>query len=231
MTVSTISQPTLRRLPRYLSYLKSLEPNAPEYISATGIAEALGLGQVQVRKDLAQVSNSGRPKVGYVTSQLITEIEAFLGYNNTHDAVIVGAGRLGQALLGHEGFRSYGLNILAAFDIAPEVIGTSDSGKPIFPMDRLEHICRRLNVRIGVITVPVSQAQDVCDKLVLAGIKAIWNFAPTHLYVPEGVLVQTENMAASLAMLSKHLTEAEPVEQEISTKTSSTDASGRESAI
>jgi redox-sensing transcriptional repressor len=231
MAVSTISQPTLRRLPRYLSYLKSLEPNAPEYISATGIAEALGLGQVQVRKDLAQVSNSGRPKVGYVTSQLITEIEAFLGYNNTHDAVIVGAGRLGQALLGHEGFRSYGLNILAAFDVAPEVIGTSDSGKPIFPMDRLDHICRRLNVRIGVITVPVSQAQDVCDKLVAAGIKAIWNFAPTHLYVPEGVLVQTENMAASLAMLSKHLTEAEPVEQENSTKTSSDDASGRERAF
>lgn len=209
MTVSTISQPTLKRLPRYLGYLKSLGETAPEYISATAIAEALGLGQVQVRKDLAQISNSGRPKVGYVTCQLIAEIESFLGYNNARDAVIVGAGRLGQALLGYEGFRSYGLNIVAAFDADPARTGVSDSGKPIFPMDELRHICRRLSVRIGVITVPADQAQAVCDALVDAGIKAIWNFAPIHLYVPEGVLVQTENMAASLAMLSKHLTDVE----------------------
>ena len=213
MTMSTISQPTLRRLPRYLSYLKSLGENAPEYRSATGIAEALGLGQVQVRKDLAQVSNSGRPKVGYVTSQLIEEIEDFLGYNNTHDAVIVGAGKLGQALLGYNGFRSYGLNILAAFDMDPNKVGESASGKPIFAMDKLEHICHRLNVRIGVITVPVEQAQNVCNELVKVGIKAIWNFAPIHLYVPEGVLVQTENMAASLALLSKHLNESSPIEE------------------
>ena len=209
MTMSTISKPTLRRLPRYLGYLKSLGENAPEYISATGIAEALGLGQVQVRKDLAQVSSSGRPKVGYVTCQLIAEIEEFLGYNNTHDAVIVGAGRLGRALLGYDGFRSYGLNIVAAFDSSPEKLGESESGKPILPMDKLEHICRRLNVHIGVITVPAAQAQSVCDALVDAGIKAIWSFAPTHLYVPAGVLVQTEDMAASLAMLSKHLDENE----------------------
>lgn len=210
MTVSTISQPTLRRLPRYLSYLKSLGSDAPEYISATGIAEALGLGQVQVRKDLAQVSNSGRPKVGYVTTQLINEIENFLGYNNVHDAVLVGAGRLGRALMGYDGFKSYGLNILAAFDIDPECIGTVESGKQVFSMERLGDICRRLGVHIGIITVPAAQAQSVCDSLVEAGIKAIWNFAPIHLYVPDGVLVQTENMAASLAMLSKHLAEAEP---------------------
>ena len=191
MTVSTISQPTLKRLPRYLGYLKSLGEAAPEYISATAIAEALGLGQVQVRKDLAQISNSGRPKVGYVTCQLIAEIESFLGYNNARDAVIVGAGRLGQALLGYEGFRSYGLNIVAAFDADPARTGVSDSGKPIFPMDELRHICRRLSVRIGVVTVPADQAQAVCDALVDAGIKAIWNFAPIHLHVPEGVLVKT----------------------------------------
>lgn len=213
MTVSSISQPTLKRLPRYLSYLRSLGPDAPEYISATGIADALGLGQVQVRKDLAQVSSSGRPKVGYVTQQLMAEIEDFLGYNNAHDAVLVGAGRLGRALMGYDGFRSYGLNILAAFDSDPDVAGTSQSGKPVFAMDRLGDICRRLGVNIGIITVPASQAQQVCDALVKAGIKAIWNFAPIHLYVPEGVLVQTENMAASLAVLSKHLAEAEADKQ------------------
>ena len=98
---------------------------------------------------------------------------------------------------------------MAAFDADPARTGVSDSGKPIFPMDELRHICRRLSVRIGVVTVPADQAQAVCDALVDAGIKAIWNFAPIHLHVPEGVLVQTENMAASLAMLSKHLTDVE----------------------
>lgn len=209
MSASTISRPTLLRLPRYLSYLKALGQDAPKYISATGIAEALGLGQVQVRKDLAQVSNSGRPKVGYVTKRLMAEIETFLGYNNSNDAILVGAGRLGRALLGYEGFISYGLNIVAAFDANPAFAGAEESGKRIFTMDKLNEVCGRLRVRIGIITVPAPHAQSVCDALVDAGIKAIWNFAPIDLYAPEGVLVQTENMAASLAMLSKHLSEAE----------------------
>lgn len=145
-----------------------------------------------------------------MTIQLINEIESFLGYNNVHDAVLVGAGRLGRALMGYDGFKSYGLNILAAFDSNADCIGTTESGKQIFSMERLGDICRRLGVHIGIITVPADQAQAVCDALVEAGIKAIWNFAPIHLYVPDGVLVQTENMAASLAMLSKHLAEAEP---------------------
>ena len=207
MTMSTISQPTLRRLPRYLSYLKSLGENAPEYISATGIAEALGLGQVQVRKDLALVSSGGRPKIGYNRAALIADIEQFLGYGNTNDAVLIGAGKLGRALLGYSGFAEYGLNIVAAFDENDAIIGTSKSGKPIMHLSRLGEICRREQIKIGIITVPAEYAQDVCDLLIENGILAIWNFAPKHLNVPDGILVQNENMAASLALLCKHLNE------------------------
>lgn len=196
---------TLRRLPVYLDYLKSLAPEPPEHISATTIAEALRLGEVQVRKDLALVSGGGRPKLGYCTAELIADLEEFLGYDDVKSAVLIGAGHLGLALLSYEGFKKCGLDIVAGFDINPDLIGTEYCGKPILAMDKLGELCDRLNLHIGIITVPGFWAQGVCDILIEHGIKAIWNFAPTHLVVPEGILVQHENMAASLAMLSNHL--------------------------
>ena len=202
-----ISKSTLKRLPNYLSYLKGLPADDTAYISATALASALDMGEVQVRKDLASVSNGGRPKVGYHRMSLIADIEAFLGYSNTNDAVLVGAGKLGRALLSYSGFEEYGLNILAAFDSNDALIGTSKSGKPIMHMSRLEEFCKLNKIRIGIITVPAEYAQEVCDRLIASGIQAIWNFAPKHLEVPSEILVQTENMAASLAILSKHLSE------------------------
>ena len=202
-----ISKSTLKRLPNYLSYLKGLPADDTAYISATALAAALDMGEVQVRKDLASVSNGGRPKVGYHRLSLMRDIEAFLGYSNTNDAVLVGAGKLGRALLSYSGFAEYGLNILTAFDSNDALIGTSKSGKPIMHMSRLEEFCKLNKVRIGVITVPAEYAQEVCDRLIASGIQAIWNFAPKHLDVPSDILVQTENMAASLAVLSKHLSE------------------------
>ncbi len=199
-----ISKSVLKRLPGYLAYLKSLPSDGYPYISATALANALGMGEVQVRKDLAMVSDGGRPKIGYQRLALIDDIEQFLGYDNTTDAVLIGAGRLGQALLGYSGFDAYGLNILAAFDISPAT-STSDSGKQIYPISQLEDFCRTNKVLMGIITVPVKQAQAVCDQLIGCGIKAIWNFAPTHLDVAENILVQNENMATSLAVLSMHL--------------------------
>jgi redox-sensing transcriptional repressor len=199
-----ISKSVLKRLPGYLSYLKSLPEGTATYISATTLANALGMGEVQVRKDLAMVSSGGRPKVGYLRENLIEDISQFLGYDNTTDAILVGAGKLGQALLGYHGFEAYGLNILAAFDAAPTADRT-DEGKPIYRMDELEPFCRSHNVLMGIITVPGAQAQQVCNKLIAAGIKAIWNFAPIHLDVPANILVQNENMATSLAVLSMHL--------------------------
>lgn len=197
-----ISKAVLNRLPGYLAYLKSFPSDAPAHISATALANALGMGEVQVRKDLAMVSDGGRPKIGYQREKLIDDIEQFLGYDNTTDAVLIGAGRLGQALLGYSGFDDYGLNILAAFDVSP---GSNANGKPIYPMDQLESFCRTHKVLMGIVTVPGNHAQQVCDQLISCGIKAIWNFAPVHLEVPQNILVQHENMATSLAVLSMHL--------------------------
>lgn len=204
MARKEVSKAVLKRLPGYLTYLRSVPEGSSPYISATALASALGMGEVQVRKDLAMVSDGGRPKIGYLRESLVEDIEQFLGYDNATDAVLIGAGRLGQALLGYKGFDEYGLNILAAFDVAPPAERTQD-GKPIYPMEKLQGFCRSHKVLMGIITVPEAYAQQVCDQLIASGIKAIWSFAPTHLEVPEHILVQYENMATSLAVLSMHL--------------------------
>lgn len=205
LVAEKISKAVLKRLPVYLSYLKSLGEDASEHISATTLAAALDMGEVQVRKDLAMVSDGGRPKVGYQRIGLIADIEQFLGYDNTNNAVLIGAGKLGRALMGYTGFSEYGLNIVAGFDATLEEATMDDSGKPVLPMSELKKLCAERKILIGIITVPTEHAQKVCDELISYGIKAIWNFAPIHLDVPNGILVQYENMATSLAVLSKHL--------------------------
>ena len=199
-----ISKSVLKRLPGYLAYLKSLPDGTATYISATALANALGMGEVQVRKDLAMVSDGGRPKVGYLRERLMEDISQFLGYDNTTDAILIGAGKLGQALMGYKGFQDYGLNILAAFDQNPEK-ENPNAKHPVYHMSKLESYCRANKVLMGIITVPGEYAQQVADELIASGIKAIWNFAPAHLDVPAGILVQHENMATSLAVLSMHL--------------------------
>ena len=214
MEKTKISKSVLKRLPGYLAYLKNMPENAPTHISATALANAIGMGEVQVRKDLAMVSDGGRPKIGYQRESLIDDIEQFLGYDNTTDAVLIGAGKLGQALMGYKGFDEYGLNILAAFDANPKMERTEE-GKPIYPISKLTQYCRSHKVLMGIITVPAESAQEVADQLIAGGIKAIWNFAPAHLDVPSNILVQYENMATSLAVLSVHLQAQIKEEKEI----------------
>lgn len=204
MEEKKVSKAVLKRLPGYLAYLKSMPEDAPTHISATALANALGMGEVQVRKDLALVSDGGRPKIGYQKDALIDDIEQFLGYDNTTDAVLIGAGKLGLALMAYSGFEEYGLNIHAAFDVEPKMDKTDD-GQPIYPISRLEHFCKVHKVLMGIITVPAASAQEAANRLISCGVKAIWNFAPTHLDVPPHILVQNENMATSLAVLSVHL--------------------------
>ena len=204
MVKKEVSKSVLKRLPGYLNYLKTLSDVPSPYISATALANALGMGEVQVRKDLAMVSDGGRPKVGYLRKALIDDIEQFLGYDNTTDAVLIGAGKLGRALLGYSGFEAYGLNILAAFDADPNC-SRQEASVPVYHISKLHAFCDNQKVLMGIITVPAEYAQSVCDQLIACGIKAIWNFAPTHLEVPAGILVQNENMATSLAVLSMHL--------------------------
>ena len=200
-----ISKRTLYRLPIYLSLLQEKEREGVEYISATTIANLLDLNHVQVRKDLSCASSAGRPKVGYETKVLISDLKNFLDYNNAKNAVIVGAGDLGKALLGYNGFNSYGLNVIAAFDTNEEICGTQVKGKPIYHIDTMENRLARLDISIGIITTPARFAQSTCDRLVKCGVKAIWNFAPTSLNVPKDIIVQNENMATSLAVLSNKL--------------------------
>lgn len=199
---SALSRQTLKRLPVYMSYLKTLDDNEVEYVSSSYVADALDMNDVQVRKDLAAVCKTpGTPKKGFVVRDLIEGISDFLGYGEENDAILVGAGNLGMALMSYRGFDNYGIKIAAAFDNRPELI----DNKKVFDISRLPEICKNLNVKIGIITVPVDSAQQVCDMLVESGILAIWNFAPTHIKAPEEILVQNENMASSLALLSNHL--------------------------
>ena len=207
-TPIAISRQALQRMPYYLQALRTARDSGAEIISAPTVAAQLGLNEVQVRKDFASVSNiAGKPKTGFQTRELIAAIESCLGYDNSNEAVLVGAGSLGRALLSYRGFEAYGLSIVAAFDVDPNLTGGEISGKQVLPMAKLPSICQSMNIHIGIITVPASQAQGVCDALVDSGVLAIWNFAPMHLNTPEGILVQNENMAASLAVLSKHLSE------------------------
>ena len=199
------SRKLLERLPVYLNYLKSL-PEQTGNVSATSIALALGLGHVQVRKDLAKVSDEGRRRTGRSRERLIRDIEDYLHYATTTGTILVGAGKLGRALLDYDGFEELGLNVMAGFDRNP-VDKQTEQGKPIYPMGRLESFCKCYDVRIGIIAVPAESAQEVCDMLVSCGVKAIWNFAPVCLHVPEHVVVQSENLAVSFASLRMLLKE------------------------
>ena len=201
----SVSIHTMKRLPTYLNYLKSLDED--RNVSSTEIAKALGLNDVQVRKDLSAVTSGGRPRVGYSVKSLIADLKEFLGYNAINEAVLIGAGNLGRALMSYRGFEEYGLRIVAGFDLCSQSVELDSVTKPILPLEELPSFCRANGIRIGIVTTPAKAAQGACDLLIESGIKAVWNFAPAHVSVPEGVLVQNENMASSLALLSKHLNE------------------------
>lgn len=201
MKTTDVSRAALGRIPVYLRFLESL-PQDTETVSATVIAKELGFGEVQVRKDLGAICGSGKPRIGYTVSDLKESLESLIDSRNGK-TVIVGAGKLGRALLDYGGFSNYGLDILAAFDT--EISQNNASGKPILPIDGLHDFCKENDVSIGVIAVPAKAAQEVCDKLCQSGIKAIMSFAPCKLTAPEGVAIQYENMALSLAHLKTQI--------------------------
>ena len=203
-----VSKATIGRLPAYHRYLQEKLAAGEKTVSSTAIAEDLHLNAVQVRKDLSAIAReAGKPKLGFAVADLIADIDRFLGYDNLNDAVLVGVGGLGKALAGYVGFKNYGLNIVAAFDADPARVGTTVGGIKVFPADELARLVRRLNVLIGIVAVPREAAQGVADELIKGGVRAIWNVAPVHRNVPENIAVKNEDMAASLAILSKRLAE------------------------
>lgn len=201
-----IIKTVLKRLPLYYNFLLEKRKENYKYISSTVIAKSLKFSNIQVRKDLACVSKqSGKPRMGFEIESLIDDIEEVLGFNNLDEVVLVGTGRLGRTLLSYQGFADYKLNIVAGFDNSVEIVGAKINNKPILHIDKLTPIVERLNIKIGIITVPKDSAQDVCDIMVAAGIKVIWNFAPVHLEVPDGIIIKHENLAVSLALLTQKL--------------------------
>ena len=199
--------PSIQRLPVYLRFLKEQRDRGEVLVSCTRIAEEFGQLSVQVRKDLAITGISGRPKVGYRVIELIDAIEEFLGWKGKTDAFLVGAGSLGSAILGYEGFVEHGLNIVAAFDSDPAKIGTTIRQCPVHSIKSLLEMGHRrpTPVEIGILTVPSSAAQDVANQLLEVGVRAIWNYTPTRLDLPEGVVCEEVKLSASFAVLSSRL--------------------------
>ena len=204
MAINSIPKATLGRIPIYIQYLRELSEDDGEMISATRIARGLSLGEVQVRKDLAMVSGSGKPRVGYERMKLIEELEGCLGSEDLTNAVLIGAGKLGRALLDYDGFEEFGVRIIAGFDCNETPLQISKN-RLILSIKDIESYCAENNVKIGIITVGQGSAQEVCDKLVACGIEAVWNFAPCSITVPETVFLKQENLALSLAHLNSQM--------------------------
>ena len=199
-----ISYSAVKRLPSYLRCLKEFSEDTKN-VSSRLLAEKLGVGEILVRKDLSAISGEGKPRIGYDRKTLISVLEETLGYNSENSAVLVGAGKLGSALLDYGGFAEAGIRITAAFDNDIKKIGVSEGGKYIYPLSDFEEFCRQSNVKIGIITVPADEAQGICNLMERSGLEAIWNFAPVSLKTDGGILIHNENMAESLALLSSFL--------------------------
>jgi redox-sensing transcriptional repressor len=202
---SKISNLVLRRYPRYLHFLREQKLKGEENVSASEMSRHLNVHHTQIRKDLALTGVKGVPKVGHNIDSLIDAIEEFLNWKNSSDAFLVGAGHMGRALIGYRGLQNTGIKIITAFDRDPEKIGLEVDGVPVYSIDKMHNLAKRLHIRIGIITAPASAAQEIAEMMVEAGVIAIWNFAPTRLELPEEVIVEHADIYSSLAVLSHKL--------------------------
>jgi redox-sensing transcriptional repressor len=205
-SVKSIPLPTIRRYPIYLRAIQTKIAGGELYVSSAVLAEELGFDPVLSRKDLAMAGIPGKPRRGYPACELYEAINRALGWDSPIEAALVGVGSLGSALLGYSGFEEQNLLISAAFDTNPEIIGKRVHGVKVRSFDDFAPLVRKLNLSIGIITVPSSKAQECANHLIQAGIKAIWNFAPIQLSVPKGITVQNVDLAQSLAVLSHLIT-------------------------
>ena len=200
-----VPEPTLRRLPWYLSNIKLMKEKGEQYVSSTQISKEINIDASQIAKDLSYVNISGRTRVGYNIDALIEVLESFLGFTNMHKAFLFGVGSLGAALLRDSGLHHFGLEIVAAFDVDPTLVGTNLNGIPIYHSDDFLKKMKEYDVNIGVLTVPINIAQEITDKMVDGGIKAVWNFTPFRIRVPENIVVQNTSLYAHLAVMFNRL--------------------------
>lgn len=200
-----VPEPTLRRLPWYLAFVKLLRGKGETFVSSTQIAKEINVDSSQVAKDLSYVKVSGKTRVGYEIDALIDVLEDFLGFNSQHKAFIFGVGSLGGALLQDSGLSQYGVDIVAGFDILDNLTDKTVNGIPVFHINEFEAKQKEYNATIGILTVPVGNAQEITDKVIAGGIKALWNFTPFRIRVPEHIVVQNTSMYAHLAVMYNRL--------------------------
>lgn len=203
--IAKVPEPTLRRLPWYLSNVKLLKQKGEQYVSSTQISKEINVDASQIAKDLSYVNISGRTRVGYEVDALIEVLEDFLGFTDMHKAFLFGVGSLGGALLRDSGLKHFGLEIVAAFDVNPNLIGTHINGIPIFHSSEFVKKMKEYDVHIGVLTVPIEIAQQITDTMIAGGIKAVWNFTPFRIRVPENIVVQNTSLYAHLAVMFNRL--------------------------
>lgn len=204
---NVVPEPALRRLPWYLAYVKLIKAQGETMVSSTNIAKSTGVDSALVAKDLSYVSIVGKTRVGYEVSEMVDVLEDFLGFNETHKAYIYGVGNLGAALMQDKGLSQFGMDIVGGFDIRDEVVGSVIGGSPVYHLSELKER-KAKDVTIGILTVPVDVAQEVTDKVVESGIRAIWNFTPFRIIVPKGVVVQNTSIYSHLSVMFYRIEEA-----------------------
>ena len=196
-----LPEPTLRRLPWYLAYINLLNAKNIEYVTSTQISKDINVDASQIAKDLSFLNIKGKTRIGYEVKSLAKELEDFLGFKRVHNTFMMGVGSLGAALIQDSGLSQYGLRIVAGFDVNPLRIGTSICGVPIFHVSELKMRQQELNAEIGVLAVPVENAQEATDVMINGGIKAIWNFTPFRIKAPENIVIQNTSIYAHLAVM------------------------------
>lgn len=206
-TTQGLDHDVIKRLTVYLTFLKDLPAEGPDNITPEKLGEGVGVAPRQIVSDVALINAKSHPKIGYIIEYLTADIERALGYDSVDKAILVGVGHLGKALLAYPGFSNYGMEIVAAFDVDPSLVGTEVNGKQVYDVQQMAEICETTGAHIGIITAPAPFAQIIANTMVECHIRGIWNFAPTYLSVPETVLVENENIADSLAVLSHRLSD------------------------
>lgn len=200
-----LPEPTLRRLPWYLAYIDILHSEGVATVSSTQISRALSVDASQIAKDLSFLNIKGKTRIGYEVKDLSDALTTFLGFRTPHNAFIAGVGSLGEALIRDRGLAKYGLNIIAGFDVKEDICGTEICNVPIFHPDEMRARQKLSRASIGILTVPVDQAQDVADTMVAAGINAIWNFTPYRVRVRDGIVLANTSIYAHLALIYNRL--------------------------
>lgn len=208
-----VPEPTLRRLPWYLAFVKLLKQRGENFVSSTQIAKEISVDPSKVAKDLSFVNIAGKTRVGYEIDTLVDVLEDFLGFTVSHRAFLFGVGSLGASLLQDSGLSQYGLEIVAGFDVREELVGTVINGIPVFHLRDFIQKQQEYGATIGIITVPVDKAQEVTESIIAGGIQALWNFTPFRIRVPEHVVVQNTSMYAHLAVMFNRLNSIQTTEK------------------